>query len=323
MTMTMIDTMLARWRESFATPTERKFEVDPDHPLRLIFGADRFGDALFFCISDAKPGLPELSDAVSVERGVRAIDGKWTLSLTLQDPRLLGVFMRLCEDLAHRTAGANSEAQAMRWLLDGVAEWKHLLRTPPADGITIEVIRGLVAELWFARWLLSQARCSVEELVLSWTGPQGFAQDFIFADGPSYEVKSVHPDAQCVRISSAEQLDPGNLDLSLEIVTLIEATPETTDAVSVRSLYAELEQAAESAGFVDKLRTRIQDLGVDPTDAVYDSNWFVATQKRSFEVNPAFPSIRASKLPSGVDEVTYSITFAAIRSFETSRESFR
>ena len=316
----MNETFIEEWRVLLSNPGAGKKDVEYGQPLRLVFGANELGKAVFFSITSAKPGLPDLSNVVNVERGLRNLDAKWTLSLTLRDDRLLNVFMSLCEDLARRTAQTHSESHALSALLEGIAEWKHLLRNVNNDRLSLEEIRGLIGEMWFGFNCLSN-KYSAGQVVAAWTGPLGRPQDFNLPGGISYEIKSCYPDSKSLKISSAEQLDPGDRNLTLVAVTLEPAEASTPGATSVRSLasLAESIMGDEGSG-ITLFRRCLDRLGVDLLDDYYDDFWFVAAGFRLFAIDNGFPTIRASRLDHGISGVQYSIAIASIASYETQDE---
>ena len=316
----MIDSFVGSWNALLAAPGSGKKEVDVDHPLRLVYGATDKGEALFFSITETKPGLPDLSNVVEVERGVRKIDGKWTLSLTLKDARFQEVFMRLCEDLARRSAIAVSELQAMNYFLAGVAEWKQLLRNPLDDRLSLEEIRGLVAELWFGFTYLCR-RYSVSTVLTAWTGPMGSPQDFNFPGGRSFEVKSAFADTKAIRVSSADQLDAGDRELTLAVVGVERSAFGLPNALSLPSLLAEVEAKVRADASITDLYQRIDALRLSIADEYYSGFWFEIAELRRFRVTPEFPAIRTSHLPAGVEGVTYSISLSSMSAFQLSSDA--
>jgi hypothetical protein len=312
----MSDSFADQWRELLAHGSAGKKEVEYGQPLRLVYGATETAKAVFFWITATKPGLPDLSGAVAVERGVRKLDGKWTLSLTLRDDRLLDVFMNLCEDLARRSSVATSETHALTSLLEGLADWKHLLRTMNGEHASSEAIRGLVAEMWFGFTQLTRD-LSHGEVLRGWTGPLGRPQDFNFRGGISYEVKSCFGDSKSLRISSADQLDPGDRTLTLAAVTLEGAAPKAADAISIGSLNTlVIEHLGGQPADVAQLQQCFESLRIDPLDDYYDDYWFVVHGCRLFGVVEEFPAIRMSELRPGIDRVEYSVSFSSIAQYE-------
>lgn len=308
----MRESFIERWTLLLSRPGTGQEEVDIEHPLRFVYGTDTYGDALFFVICDEKPDLMDVSDIVRVERGVRSVDGKWTLSLTLVDSRFVKVFMRLGEDLVRRSSSAATEAQALKIFGATVAEWKNLLTNTPIQRLSKGAVRGLLAELWFGFVYLGQDRSAFESLT-AWSGPLGRPQDFHFSPNCTFEVKSVYPDSTSVKISSAAQLDSKGMRLILATVTLIDVSSGVRDSFSVSSLIAEIEEklSADSSAVVDFHR-RLRSLGIDLSDDYYSQYHVSVVQCGLYLVDTEFPAIRQSELAIGVESVSYSILLAAV-----------
>jgi hypothetical protein len=313
----MTSSFVEEWSTLLSRPSLGKREVDAGHSIRLVYGADEVGRPIFFSISSVKPGLPDFSRAVRIERGVRAIDGRWTLSMTLTDMRFTEVYLRLCEDLVRRTENAASEISAMNQLLIGLSEWKDLFHDSLDQRPTLGKIRGLVAELWFGfDYLLASA--PIREILPAWTGPFGSPQDYNFSSGSSFEVKSIHTDSRDVHISSAEQLDPGERQLMLAAVTLTQVLPSTPESVSVLSLVrAILENLSHADVPPRMLHDRLEALGVDLSDTSYSEHWFRIVKCQLFDVNARFPAVRRSELPIGIGSVEYTLSLSALAPFTT------
>jgi hypothetical protein len=308
----------AEWMRLIETSAAGKKEVEAGQPIRLIYGANELGEAVFFSITDIKPGLPDLSSAVRVERGVRRIDGRWTLALTLRDKRFLDVFLKLCEDLAYRTVPASSEAHALSLLLAGVTDWKQLLHSPASQRLSINEIRGLAAELWFGFAKLAQSR-KVAQVLDAWTGPLGRPQDFNFPLGEVYEIKSTYADASSVRISSAEQLDAFDRDLRLVTVVLEPVQEHSAPAFSLPTLISEIRgQIQSSPADSAKLDVRFEALHFDAADDYYSDFWFVVRSHQQYQVRSDFPAIRASTTQAGLSRIEYTISLAAISQYKVS-----
>ena len=314
----MAEVFVDAWRRDMATKGGGLREVSPTHPLRLFYGADEFARARFVMISKDKPGLPQLSDLVKVERGQREIDSKWTLSLTLLDDRVLEVFLRLSEDLVRRSATANSEAQAIASILSTLDDWRRLLKTRGRDVLTLDELRGLVGEVWVATNHFDVSHC-VLEVIDAWVGPHGHPQDFAFATLGAFEVKSVGPTAKRVKITSAEQLDSPGLPLELIVLTIPNASESTPGAVTLVQLATVLRAryigaGGDPAGFDIKFEA----LGVKLRLAFYSETWFSIDAIQTYEVSNDFPAIRASALPPEISGVQYQIARSAITPFERS-----
>ena len=305
----------AAWRALISARASAKVEVDPTHPLRLLYGVDDYGRALFFAISSRKPPVPEVSQDVAVSLGHRA-DGRWTLVLTLLDSSLFEVFAKLCNDLVDRSRTDGDENQALEALLAALSQWKELLRPARPDHLSMEALRGLMGELWFG-FIHLGAFIAPEAVLAAWKGPLGGPQDFEFTTGHSFEVKAVHTNAAAVRISSAQQLDALHRHLRLAVVTLdtcdVSATGAVTLPVLVDKIRASLHAGADGRPLFDRI---LRDYPVDPNDPYYADMAFRAVTHQEFAVSDKFPAIRASTLDAGIRDVRYRLDLNTIAPFE-------
>lgn len=316
MKMSMADDFVDAWRRMQIEYPGRQVEIDGGHPLRIFYGSNQLGQLIFFVISDTKPGLVSLSDAVVIERGIRTIDGRWTLSLTLRDGRFMDEFMRLGDDLVDNSRAGGNESHALQIMVRTVDEWRAFLSYGPNQHLSLPAIRGLLGELWFGFFRLAES-VPPPTVVRAWTGPFASPQDFNLPTGQTYEVKTIYPDAKSVQISSAEQLDPGLRSLELVVVTLLETCRSDDDALSLPTAVQLIETmlGERDAG---ELRMRLKALGVDVTDSYYDDFWFRVGSCITYRVDAEFPSIRRTSLNLAISDVRYEIALSAIADFKSS-----
>jgi hypothetical protein len=314
----MADGFIDGWQQLVHHEPGRQIEVGGGHPLSIFYGSDQLGRPIFFAISDVKPGLVTLSEAVAVERGVRSIDGKWTLSLTLRDARFADEFMRLGDELVDSSRSGQNETHALQLMVRAVEDWKRFLSYGPSQQLALPAIRGLLGELWFGFFRLT-ASFEPPAILDAWTGPFDSPQDFNFTSGHSYEVKTIHPDGKSVRISSAEQLDPGLRTLELAVVSLVDVDRNEPGAVSLPAAVRLAEAALDPTGArTDPFHDQFKALKFDVTDSYYDDFWFRPVACQTYRVDVAFPAIRRAALDAAVDEVRYRIALHAVADFTTS-----
>jgi len=297
-----------RWRHLLGETPPAQQEVDAGHPLRLLFGIDTHGRALFLSLSRTRPLQPDIRGVVEASRGQRPVDEKWTLAFTLVDPRFLDVFIDLCSELVVATAKSESEGEALLLLVAAVEGWKDLFVDVPPSTLSHEAVRGLVAELWYGFEVATQTK-SAEQVVRGWGGPLGAVRDFSF-DDHQIEVKSIHEDSRSVRISSAEQLDYPSGDLSLAVVTLLDVADDTDGAVSISSLAARASSLLATDGRLE-LNRRLLTSGAR-FDEDYSHRAFLPTRLRVYGVRPDFPAVRRSELHGSVTAVRYELALSGL-----------
>lgn len=305
----MIDDLEPRWRDLIRQGEPADREVDASSPIRMIFGVDAALQPNFLVVVDHKPGMPQLSGAVSVFRRRRA-DGRWVLNLVLTDLSLTDIFITLVVDLAFKCRQAGSQAQALTYFLAGVEMWQRLLRAQ-FNRLSEEAVRGLMAELHFG-FIQRGHGIGLAEAVLAWGGPFGAPQDFDFsAEIGSYEVKAVWPQKTVVKVSSAEQLDHPNLRLVIVAMDRGSQTSPTLPSIveRVRESFTAPELSVE-------FRRRFAELMVDLNDPYYADLRFDFLATTQYRVSPDFPAIRRSSLPPPVGRVRYSLDLQSLEEFK-------
>ena len=301
------------WDRIIEADPGRQIEVGAGHPLWLMYGSDQEQRPLFFVISDTKPGWVQMSDAVEVQRRKRTVDGRWTLSLTLRDGRLRSEFLQLGNHLVDSTSTGNNEAHGLRLLIDAISHWKGLFAYRSPQQLTRAEIRGFIGELWFGfnRLVESFPRQTV---LTSWGGPFGTPQDFNFPNGQAFEVKTVHPDAGRVRISSAEQLDVEQQRLELAIVTMSDVDESTEGAVTLPMMVDRVFNSLTGSEH-EELRHRLRQMQIDIADTYYADFWFRIDSCTTYRVTPDFPAIRKSAISPVIDNVKYDLSIPKIGDF--------
>jgi len=312
----MPEGFIESWERLLREEPGRQIEVGGGHPLQLMYGSDLAQRPLFFAISDLKPGLVELSDAVDVERGVRSIDDRWTLSLTLRDSRFINEFMQVGNDLIDSTRAGYSEAHALQLFVEALGHWKALFSHGPPEQLSKSEIRGLIGEMWFGFDRLTET-FTPDAVVKAWDGPFKSPQDFNLTSGQSYEVKTVYPDTKSVPISSAEQLDVQNRALELAVVALTDVDESNPGAISLPTLVQRVDDMLSIVAR-EELRKRLRELRVDITDAHYTDFWFRVDACTTYRVDSGFPAIRRSSLNPVIDKVHYNIALYGIADYTTS-----
>lgn len=310
----LTDDIQDKWSRLCFERSPAKKYFDPQHPLELLFGSDERGRAVMALISPENPALEDLSRDVATYSSQRE-DGRWATTWTLADQSLFPTFVRLGVDLASRSAAPIPPNTAIDEFLLAIAQWQVLLRPRPAKRLTLERLRGLVAELWAGETVVSESRPRAE-LVRAWSGPLGGIQDYTFPSGHVWEVKAKRSKATTVKVSSAEQLDPDDKTLRLVVLDLDERSGEFPNARSLVDLVQSWREAlgahpAERHLF-DLLISR---LGVDLSDPYYEETCFTLENTTVFRIDEDFPSLRAADMPSPVSAVRYQFDMRGLEAW--------
>jgi hypothetical protein len=293
--------------------------VEIEHPLEVYVGASDAGLARVQLRTFVKPTLPVLADVVLVDRDL--LGQTWVLTLTLQDPRFREVFIRLASHLVTLSRTARTEVEGLKIVDQVIDEWRRLMTPRPTSRLSLEALRGLVGELWYLLHRHAPGERTFAQGLDGWLGPLGEPQDFWSSGSGLHEVKSVGPSATAVKISSAEQLDPPELHLT--VLELPQVSEGEVGGMTLVGLVAEVaDRLAAEDHTPDDLKMRLKRLGVDTADAWYGEQWFRVDSVAKFEVSEGFPRIRARDLSGGVGRVRYQIARAALEPFKRELEIF-
>lgn len=161
----------------------------------------------------------------------------------------------------------------------------------------------------------------MDEALIGWLGPLSAHQDFWYESTGLHEAKSVGPTMSAVKISSEYQLDALGEALELVVLSLADAVEDSSGAVNLVGLVAQVRAALEAlSANDDELQIRLAHMGVDIDHRYYADNWFLVTSLSNYAVTDDFPAVRASELPPGVVRVNYRIELGAIEPFKTSTQ---
>lgn len=310
----MFESLRSEWEDLLDAGGARQRLLE-SHPLRLFYGGDVSSRPILVLVSPVRPALLQFSGAVDVQRGDRG-DGSWALAITLLEPALIDTFLGMCAELIRRSSVGNDPSAALDIFFDTLRQWREILGRDPKR-LSLEALRGLVAELDFAAHEMSTA-LSAAEVVAAWGGPFGAPQDFSLTSGELFEVKAVQPGARTVQISSVDQLDPiDEAPLGLVLKTVAESPDGGVGSVNLNALLTQLRQTFPAGSSLSAdLDRRLAALGVDENDAFYGERWFVVGAARYFHVRGAFPRLRRSTTPVAIDKVEYRLRLIGISDFE-------
>ena len=281
------------------------------HPLDFFRGRDFHGRYVFWLESTLErtsiSDLPILSeiDATVTERS----PGRCRLALTLMNSDHKDLFGALCANLMHATRGLprGHNEHGIAVVVDQLKRWQELLRRCRDDILTRSKIIGLVGELLFLRDRVLE-RFQPLDAVVSWRGPYGDEQDFVFGT-QVVEVKTQIASAdRRVRISSEDQLDTHVHKITLVHQTLGPVDREDAAARTLNQLITELSSTFTDHNIIaaDLFRSALIEAGWRERPE-YDATAWVCAGTAFYDVCEGFPRIVPSDLPTGVERVSYAL----------------
>jgi len=311
----MFEDVKAVWTAMLAQGGARQRLLDGHH-LHLYYGADTVSRPIFFLITRDRPSIPQLSKVVAVDTHERS-DGSWIVALTLKGDLFADTFMGLCIELARQSNRGSNPEESLGFFTQTLEQWKEIFSRAGAKRLSLEQVRGLIGELSFALETLRSSLTPLE-LLNSWQGPFGTAQDFLLPSGELFEVKSIHSLSRWVKISSADQLDPlDTAPLALVVIPVEASAPDAKNSITLPTLVGSFRAIMEQVeGGAAALEQRLDLLGLDTLDDYYDGLHFTVAPPRFYDVSDDFPRIRRASVPTAVDQVVYRLRLSAIEPFE-------
>lgn len=301
-----------RWKAEVRGGLVTLRELDPMLATRMVYGADEVGRLSFGLITRQPPGLPQLSDAVTIVRAEREHDGTWILLLTLEDAKFSDVFMQLCGHVHDKVSESRTESAGISTTMECFAEWRQLFQGSKKRVLSLEECRGLFAELDFGFNVLGK-RVGSSPVVEGWQGPYGSDQDFQFVD-VHYEVKSRHASTHALRIASEYQLDGDNI-----VLVCVEVADSAKSLLGFTSLTDMVSLARDSValddGDLEAFDSALHELGFEPSEESYGRTYFTSRSFDYYIVSDEFPRIRPRDLAAGVAGVKYRLELTALDQF--------
>jgi hypothetical protein len=304
------------WERLLSRPTATRpvyQRVDESHPIDFYAGVDANGARLLMLISTTEPPNAPSYQAFDVIKSRRG-DGKWTIAVELRRAEFVHVFAHLCDDLLAAARTECKPNEAATYLIARIERWHRLLGHDRSGLLNNQEIRGLIGEVLFLQRVCFRAM-GPDAAVRSWEGPLDAPQDFRF-ETRFAEVKTCGPANLMVWISSAEQLDIGQMPITLSVAVIESADILTQGSFTLVSLVenirAELATSITAlAAFNEKLK-----MGGFTNRAEYEKDCFTLRKFRYFNVLHEFPKLERRIISDAIVSLSYQLDLSHCRPFE-------
>lgn len=302
--------------------TDNLRRASAEHPLEFWWGRDHAGRCLLALDYGITKGHPTFPDLAGLEVATfTGESGNGRLVVTLVDDSDRDVFLALCNDLIHATAGLKrgDNRKGVQIVISRLVRWRDLFRLR-RDPLLFERIIGLVGELFFLRdCLISQVDTAVA--VGMWRGPFGDEQDFVVGR-TIIEVKTqLSTSDSALHISSEHQLDTKSGSVFLVHQRLGQIAPGSVLASSLNQLASEIRSLAASVSpaAAQAFDAALLAAGYAPLSTYDEPLWMVATRDM-YSVEESFPRLVPSMLPVGIERVRYLLRVEACLPFQVDSE---
>lgn len=284
------------------------------HSTLRLFAHDRDGRLSLRVLLPLDLELKSVGSTVGIEvDSEHRESGDPELAFISRNPAMDSMFLAFVRYAVDRTIGAETESEAIEQLLDAYESFKEFMENEKS--LSAEGVKGLYAELVVLSRLIEQGLDPLTA-ILGWKGPFGENKDFVFPNGQALEVKSAPLNANTVRISSVDQLDPNGLMLRLCVVHLERSHEGVEGAKQLGTLIDEVGDSLRSYGLDSEIfRIALERYGLASEDKDNRSMWFVAQHPVQYEVLESFPRVDGSLLPDGVSRVSYDVSIDSLAPF--------
>lgn len=292
------------WASLRREAVEAQRRVDATHPLDLYADFEPPDRPGLILITDERPNDAPTLQAIGIERRRRQ-DGRWSMRVFLEEPRLLTVFAELCRDIVEFCRHNAQSGPPSGLVLSRIERWRSLMQPEPV-GLSRSQIRGLIGELLVLERELLPVLLP-DAAVSAWIGPLGASQDFRLPDGRKLEVKALDRHADRVQINGLDQLDSGADPLQLVAVRLENTGINAEGAITASRLIAQLRvQLSQAPAALQTFEVLLRFVGwVDAADT--DSVVVRLERIDRYEVDAGFPRLTTATVPSGITAATYEV----------------
>lgn len=285
--------------------------ADKDNLLEFYWAKDSYGKLLFILHTQSKVIINQKIPALNgISVSVGSIDSTNQLLLTLSSIEDKDIFYTLCMDLLKSTYNIGNEILAIKSILKRLEKWQYFLKSSRKI-IDKKQLKGLIGELYLIKKYLL-ANYDSKEVLEFWKAPLQSIQDFEL-ESMAIEVKT-KSSVNSITISSYEQLFSELNTLYLFVVTLTEATKNTTESFNVYDMINDIKEliGLDDLLLIDKFNNLLMQYGFIELSE-YEDLYFIISSDEFYAVTEDFPKI--SKIPEGIEKLTYRINLDNCNSF--------
>lgn len=231
------------------------------------------------------------------------------------------IFAYLCGNLVETIERCDTEAKAIKLVLNRLEKWKTMFSKGASDGLSITEQQGLYGELMYLHKLASRGIFSYIDTLKIWVGADKAMRDFQGKDW-AVEAKTISiNNADQITINGERQLDETLLDklylyhLSVEVSRMNGQTlNEKVD--ELRSLFSD-DKAA-----LNIFNAKLMEAGYfDHHRELYRERCYKIRKESIYVIDDSFPRIKESELRDGVSNTVYSINVSTCAEYMVSENT--
>lgn len=231
------------------------------------------------------------------------------------------IFAYLCGNLVETIERCDTEAKAIKLVLNRLEKWKTMFSKGASDGLSITEQQGLYGELMYLHKLVLRGIFSYIDTLKIWVGADKAMRDFQGKDW-AVEAKTISiNNADQITINGERQLDETLLDklylyhLSVEVSRMNGQTlNEKVD--ELRSLFSDDKVA------LNIFNAKLMEAGYfDYHRELYRERCYKIRKESIYVIDDSFPRIKESELRDGVSNTVYSINVSTCAEYMVSENT--
>ncbi len=231
------------------------------------------------------------------------------------------IFVYLCGNLVETIERCDTEAKAIKLVLNRLEKWKTMFSKGTSDGLSITEQQGLYGELMYLHKLVLRGIFSYIDTLKIWVGADKAMRDFQGKDW-AVEAKTISiNNADQITINGERQLDETLLDKLYLYHLSVEASRMNGQTLNekvdeLRSLFSD-DKAA-----LNLFNAKLMEAGYfDHHRELYRERCYKIRKESIYVIDDSFPRIKESELRDGVSNTVYSINVSTCAEYMVSENT--
>ena len=231
------------------------------------------------------------------------------------------IFAYLCGNLVETIERCDTEAKAIKLVLNRLEKWKTMFSKGASDGLSITEQQGLYGELMYLHKLVLRGIFSYIDTLKIWVGADKAMRDFQGKDW-AVEAKTISiNNADQITINGERQLDETLLDKLYLYHLSVEASRMNGQTLNekvdeLRSLFSD-DKAA-----LNIFNAKLMEAGYfDHHRELYRERCYKIRKESIYVIDDSFPRIKESELRDGVSNTMYSINVSTCAEYMVSENT--
>lgn len=281
--------------------------------IKIYYGLSKEGFLRISFLSACRPHEIEGTKLIRVLQLNESEDVYWTC-FDLLDINAKSAYFLLIEDLIQSIVDCETEISCLLTIKNRFIIWKKMLGRLVSGEMSEEKVKGLFGELYFL-YNYMIPNYGVNNAVLSWGGPDNNSKDFTLPNN-WFEIKTINPGVNEVKISSLTQLDsdiPGKLSI-IRVEPMSEAYYDGMS--SIEDLIYKILNSIEDLSLKEKFLYKLDKLKYSPIDTSTKLKYKVHSID-IYNVDASFPRICINDIKyQEICKVSYSLYIKAIEKYK-------